>query len=137
MRAWDMLMITALAGGALLLAGAKISSGGQRLSVPLPDVSAMNRTEADMLARQLAEIEVITANCPDYVITDGEWTLLSGTGDLLAAQIGVDPTQYERDYFGPAFTLLDDPSSCDRIGPEARPLIDRLIRMGGGTKLQR
>ena len=137
MRLWDMLMIAVLAAGTLLLAGAEMSFGGERLSVPLPDLSGMNRNEADMLARQLAEIEVITSNCPDYAITEGEWTLLSGTGDLLAAQLGLDPAQYQRDYFGPAFALLDDPASCDRIGPEARPAIDRLIRLGGGTDLIR
>ncbi len=40
---------------------------------------------------------------------------------------------YERAYFAPAFKLLDDPGACDRIGPEAKPLIQRLKTMGGDT----
>ena len=32
-----------------------------------------------------------------------------------------------------AFKLLDDPGACDRIGPTAKPLVQRLIGMGGGT----
>ena len=136
MRLWDMLMIGALAAGTLLLAGGEATFGREAMAVQLPDISGMNRTESDMLANHLAEIEVVTSNCPSYAITDGEWALLNGTGDLLAAQLGVDPNTYQREFFDPAFALLDDPSACDRIGPEARPLIDRLIRMGGGTQLQ-
>lgn len=133
MKLWDAVMIAAVAAGALLLAAADGSFGGDRLVVPLPDVSGLDRREAELLARQLAEVNVITSNCPDYTISDGEWTLLTGTGDLLAAQLGLDPVGYERAYFGPAFNLLDDPAACDRIGPRARPLIDRLVGMGGGT----
>ncbi|MDP5306603.1 hypothetical protein [Paracoccus spongiarum] len=134
MRLWDALMIGAIAGGALLLATTKDSFGGDRLVVPLPDVSALGRTEAESLIRQLAEVNVITSHCPDWPISDGEWTLLTGTGDLLAQRLGLDPGAYERDYFGPAFGLLDDPAACGRIGPRARPLIDRLTGMGGGTR---
>ncbi len=70
---------------------------------------------------------------PDYEITDGEWTLITGTGDLLAAKLGLDASAYDRSYYGPAFKLLDDPGACDRVGPTAKPLIQRLVGMGGGT----
>ncbi|MCF3974411.1 hypothetical protein [Paracoccus salsus] len=133
MRVWDGIMIGTVAAGALLLATAEMSSGGDRMAVPLPDVSGLDRNQADEMARKLAQVNVITSNCPAYAISDGEWTLLTGTGDLLAAQLGLDPSAYERQYFGPAFALLDDPLSCDRIGPEARPLIERLQAMGGST----
>ena len=49
------------------------------------------------------------------------------------ARLGLDAASYDRAYYGPAFKLLDDPGACDRIGPTARPLIDRLVGMGGDT----
>lgn len=134
MRVWDAFMIGTVAAGALLLVTAGESRSGDRLVVPLPDVSGLDQLQTEALARQLAEVNVIASNCPAYAITDGEWTLLTGTGDLLAQRLGLDPGSYERRYFGPAFQLLDDSSACDRIGPQARPLIDRLTAMGGGTR---
>ena len=105
-----------------------------QVTVPLPDVSGLSQDEAERLIAALAQINVITSNCPGYEITDGEWTLLTGTGDMLAARLGLDPATYERRYYGPAFDLLDDPEACDRIGPRARPVIDDLLRMGGKTE---
>ncbi|AUH35278.1 hypothetical protein CUV01_07355 [Paracoccus tegillarcae] len=118
----------------IVLVGAQVAMAEDRLSVPLPDVSALSEAEAEALTRELAEVNVITSNCADYPVTDGEWTLMTGTSDLLAAKLGMDPSEYDRAYFGPAFTLLDDPSSCGRIGPKAKPLIDRLVQMGGATE---
>ncbi|MDO5658447.1 MAG: hypothetical protein Q4G36_09020 [Paracoccus sp. (in: a-proteobacteria)] len=104
-----------------------------QITVPLPDVSGLSQDEAEKLIAALAQINVITSNCPGYEISDGEWTLLTGTGDKLAVRLGLDPATYERRYYGPAFDLLDDPEACDRIGPRARPVIDDLLRMGGET----
>ena len=50
-----------------------------------------------------------------------------------AAQLGLDAQAYDRQFYGPAFKLLDEPGACDRIGPRAQPLIARLKAMGGGT----
>lgn len=116
---------------ALSLGGAALADG--RVMVKLPDVSALSEEDAKKLIAALAQINVVTSNCPGYEITDGEWTLLTGTGDKLAQRLGLDPTEYDRTYYGPAFKLLDDPTACERIGPRARPVIDDLIRMGGGT----
>lgn len=104
-----------------------------KVVVPLPDLSGISDGDAEKMIAALAQINVITSNCPDYAITDGEWTLLVGTGDMLAQKLGLDPDSYERRFYGPAFRLLNDPGACDRIGPRARPIIDDLIRMGGGT----
>ncbi|MFV0383410.1 hypothetical protein [Paracoccus sp. (in: a-proteobacteria)] len=134
MKLWDVIMIGTVVMGVMLLATTKLSFGGDQLVVPLPDVSTLDRGQASDLARQLAEVNVITSNCPDYQVSDGEWTLLTGTGDLLAQKLGLDPSSYERDYFGPAFALLDDPAACDRIGPQAKPLLDKLQQMGGGIQ---
>ncbi|UXU75450.1 MULTISPECIES: hypothetical protein [unclassified Paracoccus (in: a-proteobacteria)] len=115
----------------VLSASTALADGG--LTVQLPDVSGLDRAQAKALIAELANVNVITSNCPAYAISDGEWTLITGTGDLLAAQLGLDAADYDRSYYGPAFKLLDDPGACDRIGPTARPLIQRLIGMGGGT----
>ncbi|MDO5528050.1 MAG: hypothetical protein Q4F71_01490 [Paracoccus sp. (in: a-proteobacteria)] len=110
------------------------ASAQDQVTVPLPDVSGLSQDEAERLIAALAQINVITSNCPGYEITDGEWTLLTGTGDRLAAQLGLDPTTYEQRYYGPAFELLDDPEACERIGPRARPVIEDLVKMGGATE---
>lgn len=115
----------------LMLGTAALADGG--ITVQLPDVSGLSEAEAKVLIAELANVNVITSNCPKYPVSDGEWTLITGTGDRLAARLGLDASAYDRAYYGPAFKLLDDPGACDRIGPSARPLIKRLIGMGGGT----
>lgn len=109
------------------------ADAGPTLAVILPDVSGLNRDEAEALIARLAEVNVITSNCPGWTVDDRTWALITGTGDKLAAQLGLDPATYDATYFGPAFALLDDPGACDRIGPQALPLIDRLTAMGGST----
>lgn len=104
-----------------------------KVAVPLPDLSGISEDDAERLLAALAQINVITSNCPDYRISDGEWMLLTGTGDMLAARLGIDPATYDRRYYGPAFRMMEDPGACDRIGPRARPIIDDLIAMGGGV----
>lgn len=116
---------------AILTVSAALADGG--MTVKLPDVTKLSDTEAKSLIAELANVNVITSNCPDYEITNGEWTLITGTGDKLATRLGLDPSAYDRQYYGPAFKLLDDPTACDRIGPTAKPLIGKLIGMGGGT----
>ena len=111
--------------------GAAWADGG--MTVPLPDTSGLAADEARALITEVAQVNVITSNCPAYPVTDAEWTLIAGTGDQLAAQLGLDAQAYDKQFYGPAFQLLDDPGACERIGPKARPLIARLKAMGGGT----
>lgn len=121
-----------LAAAVLAIAsGAALADGG--MTVPLPDTSGLSEGEARALVTELAQVNVITSNCPAYPITDAEWTLIAGTGDQLAAQLGLDAQAYDKQFYGPAFKLLDDPGACDRIGPKAKPLIARLKAMGGAT----
>lgn len=133
MKLWDAIMALVVLVGILLVA-APFAMAEDRLSVPLPDISALSESEAEALTRELAEVNVITSNCANFEVSDGAWTLMTGTSDLLAAKLGMDPGDYDRAYYGPAFALLDDPASCDRIGPKAAPLIDRLVSMGGATE---
>lgn len=123
--------IAVAAGATLMMARAVLADGG--ITVQLPDVSGLSDAEAKTLIAELANVNVITSNCPGYPVSDGEWTLITGTGDRLAARLGLDASAYDKTYYGPAFKLLDDPSACDRIGPKAKPLVQRLIGMGGGT----
>ena len=51
----------------------------------------------------------------------------------ISGYLGLDASAYDKQFYGPAFQLLDDPGACDRIGPRAKPLIARLKAMGGGT----
>ncbi len=115
----------------IFAAGLALADGG--ITVKLPDVSTLPEPEAKALIAELANVNVITANCPGYEISNGEWTLITGTGDRLAARLQLDPTAYDREFYGPAFKLLDDPTACDRIGPTAKDLIAKLVKMGGGT----
>ena len=111
--------------------GAAWADGG--MTVPLPDTSGLAADEARALITEVAQVNVITSNCPAYPVSDAEWTLIAGTGDKLAAQLGLDASAYDKQFYGPAFQLLDDPGACDRIGPQAKPLIARLKAMGGDT----
>ncbi|KGJ03141.1 hypothetical protein SAMN04487972_1235 [Paracoccus halophilus] len=120
------------AGALVLMTGIALAGGG--MTVQLPDVSDLPETEARAMLADLARVNVITANCPDYPISEGEWTLITGTGDRLAARLGLDAASYDKSYYAPAFELLADPGTCDRIGPMAQPMIRRLIGMGGDTE---
>lgn len=125
--------IRVMVAAAMLAMGCSAAAAEGTLAVRLPDLTGLDRRQAEALLSELARVNVVTAGCPRYAIDDGEWTLITGTGDRLAAQLGLDPAAYERRFYGPAFALLDDPTVCERIGPQARPLIARLVRMGGGT----
>lgn len=128
MRVW-----TCALGGIAMTFAAGIAGADGGITVKLPDVSALSEADAKALIAELANVNVITANCPGYEVSNGEWTLITGTGDRLAARLKLDPSAYDREFYGPAFKLLDDPEACDRIGPTAKDLIAKLVGMGGGT----
>lgn len=123
----------ALCGLVALMGGAQAARADGGITVRMPDVSGLSDDQARAMLADLARTNVITSNCPAYQISNGEWTLITATGDVLAARLGLNAQSYDRTYYAPAFKLLEDPGACDRIGPTARPLIRRLIQMGGGT----
>lgn len=139
MKSWDVIMIGTVAAGAILLAvnaWAQPADGvpGDRLVVPLPDVSTLSEPQAQALMRDLAQMNVVTSECPDQDVTDPEWQLMTGTTDALIERLGLDPVAYDREYFRPAFSLLEDPANCARIGAQSDDLIARLEGMGGSTR---
>jgi len=139
MKSWDVIMIGTVAAGAILLAvnaWAQPADGmpGDRLVVPLPDLSHLSDADAQQLTRELAQMNVITSECPGFEVSDPEWQLMNGTTDALTDRLGIDPVVYDREYFRPAFSLLDDPASCGQLGPQVPQLIARLEQMGGSTQ---
>lgn len=124
-------LIAAAIGMLLSAPGAALADGG--MAVPLPDTLGLAEPEARALLAEVAKVNVITSNCPAYAVSDAEWSLITGTGDQLAEQLGLDAAAYDQQIYGPAFKLLDDPQACDRVGPAARPLLARLKAMGGAV----
>jgi hypothetical protein len=74
---------------------------------------------------------VMAQNCPSYGVSPGEWTLLTGTGDVLAIKLGLGIAEYDRRFWRPAFAELDRPGACGRGGPKVQLLVQRLIALGG------
>jgi len=137
MKRWTVMVISAaMTGMPGLPAAAQGVDGvpGDRLVVPLPDVSQLDDAQAQQLMRELAQMNVITSECPDHDVTDPEWQLMTDTTDALMGRLGIDAITYDREYFRPAFNLMDDPASCDTLGPQAPALIARLEQMGGSAE---
>ncbi len=135
MTRWTVLMIaaaTALTQPAL----AQTSDGvpGDRVVVPLPDVSGLSDDEAQTLARDVAQMTVVTAECPEHDVSGPEFQLMAGTTDALTERLGLDPVSYDRDYVRPAFAVMSEADACDRLGPQVPDLIARLEGMGGSTQ---
>ncbi|MDH3264324.1 MAG: hypothetical protein OEM24_10025 [Paracoccaceae bacterium] len=85
---------------------------------------------AERLLSEVVNAVVMAQNCPAYGVSDGDWTLLTGTGDVLAVKLGLGIAEYDRRFWGPAFAELDRPGACGREGPKVRLLVQRLIAGG-------
>ncbi|WP_252926716.1 hypothetical protein [Paracoccus sp. 08] len=135
MTRWTVLMIAA-AAALTQPALAQTSDGvpGDRVVVPLPDVSGLSDDEAQALARDVAQMTVITAECPEHDVSGPEFQLMAGTTDALTERLGLDPVSYDRDYVRPAFAVVEEADACDRLGPRVPELIARLEGMGGSTQ---
>ncbi|MBK6468093.1 MAG: hypothetical protein IPL38_06190 [Rhodobacter sp.] len=103
------------------------------VTVKLPSAEAVAKAaSADFLTR-LVMANVAGMNCPGYALSDGEWALITGTADKVAAALKLDTGTYDDQFYAPAFAAIDQPGTCDAEGPKIAPLIDRLRSMGGGT----
>ena len=115
---------------ALALPGAALADGG--VAVPLADVSGFSDAQAEALLGALVTANVVSSNCVDWAIADGEWALVTGSADRLAYEVlGLSVDDYDARFYGPAFRLLDDPATCAARGPEVRGLIELLVDLGG------
>lgn len=113
-----------------LLPAAALADGA--VPVTLPTLPAVDDPAAyDTLLTDLVWANVISGNCPGYEITDGEWGMLTGTADMVAAAMGLSTEIYDSDYYGPAFDALDDPNACALYGPTVRPMLELIESWGG------
>jgi hypothetical protein len=120
-----------IALAALLLSAPALADGG--VTVTLPDPGQIAAAASPDFLMQLVMANVAGMNCPGFALSDGEWALITGTADRVAATLQIGTGAYDDDYYGPAFAALDAPGTCDREGPAIAPLIDRLRGMGGST----
>jgi hypothetical protein len=103
-----------------------------KIYVQLPDLSDVTGAEAESFLSQVVLANVISSNCPDFAVTEEEWSLLTDSADILAhGQLHLSVDEYDSQYYGPAFATLDKADACATHGPEVQPVIDRLVELGG------
>jgi hypothetical protein len=115
----------------LCLATPALADGG--VTVQLPDAGRIASAASPDFLMQLVMANVVGMNCQGYILSDGEWALITGTADIVAEALQVGPTVLDERFYGPAFAALDQPDTCAAEGPRISPLIDRLKSMGGST----
>ena len=107
------------------------------VAVSMPDFPDFSPAQSQEMLTALVTAVVVGMNCPGFLITEGEWSLLNGSGDIVAYdQLGLDIDAYVADYFDPAFALLEQPGTCDVEGPKVLPLVGFLIGLGGSRDPQ-
>ncbi|KQX35811.1 hypothetical protein ASD04_13655 [Devosia sp. Root436] len=114
----------------LLLASPAFADG--KIYVQLPDLSSITGAEAEAFLSEVVLANVVSSNCPDFAITDEEWSLLTDSADILAReQLRLSVDEYDSRFYGPAFDALDRPETCAEAGPGVQPTLDRLVELGG------
>ena len=105
------------------------------IAVALPVFPDFSQAQNEELLTALVTSVVVGMNCPGFKITDGEWSLLNGSADIVAnTALGLSTDAYDAGYFSPAFALLDKPGTCAAEGPKVQPLIEFLIGLGGSRE---
>ena len=115
----------------VLLATPALADGG--ITVKLPDDAKIAEAASQEFLMELVQANVVGMNCPGFMLSDGEWTLITQTADKVAAVLKLDTSAYDDQFYGPAFASLDQPATCGNDGPKIKPLVERLKAMGGGT----
>ena len=106
-----------------------------KIYVQLPDLSDINGAEADSFLSGVVLANVISSNCPDFAVTEEEWSLLTDSADILAReQLRLNVDDYDSQYYGPAFDTLDKADACATHGPQVQPVIDKLVELGGSRE---
>lgn len=117
--------------GLIALPHSGVADGG--VTVKLPDSGKIAAAASPEFLMALVMANVTGMNCPGYALSDGEWALVTGTADRVAAALNIGAGAYDDSYYGPAFAALDKRGTCDAEGPKIAPLIKKLRAMGGGT----
>ena len=106
-----------------------------KIYVQLPDLSGINGAEAESFLSAVVLANVISSNCPDFAVTEEEWSLLTDSADILAReQLRLSVDAYDSQYYGPAFAALDRADACATHGPDVQPTIDKLVELGGSRE---
>ena len=119
--------------GAVLLAQPVLADG--KVYVQLPDLSDYHGKAAEDFLYQVVLANIVSSNCSDYQATEEEWSLLTDSADILwHDNLGLTTDQYIATYETPAFAALDDPNTCDTMGPKVQPILDELVAHGGSLE---
>ncbi len=106
-----------------------------KIYVQLPDLTNIIGSEAETFLNAVVLANVISSNCPDFPVTEEEWSLLTDSADILAhEQLRLSVDDYDSQYYGPAFAALDKADACASHGPEVQPTIDKLVELGGSRE---
>ena len=115
---------------ALLLTALPAAADGPVFRGTLPAPERLASAGPGALAA-LVQAVVIGQNCDGFRTTDGEWALLNGSADVIAARLRLDDEAYDRDFWRPAFRLLDGPQGCARNGWAVPKALGWLGALGG------
>lgn len=117
----------------LLLATPALADG--KIYVQLPDLSGITGAEAEALLSEVVLANVVSSNCPDFAVSDEEWSLLTDSADILAReQLRLSVEEYDSQFYGPAFAAMERPETCGEAGPDVQPVLDRLVALGGSRE---
>jgi hypothetical protein len=119
--------------GAALLATPALADG--KIYVQLPDLSAYQGTAAEDFLAQVVLANIVSSNCPDFKVTEEEWSLLTDSADILAREnLKLSVDAYDAEYYQPAFAALDQADTCAKTGPIVQVIIDVLVNLGGSRE---
>lgn len=125
------MMVAAL----LLAAGMPHAVADGKVFVQLPDLSAYTGEEAEDFLYRVVLSNVVSSNCTGYEISEGEWSLLTDSADLLAyGQLKLSGGDYDDRFYKPAFDALDEAGTCDIEGPGVDTVLNELIAHGGSPE---
>jgi hypothetical protein len=96
-----------------------------------PNLSEVPFAKQPALLTRIVNAVVIGQSCPDFELSAGEYALLNGSADILAASLGLSVEEHDAEYWQPAFNMRDADGICLTEGPKIAPLVGLLITMGG------
>lgn len=124
---------TAALALAFLSAAPALADG--KIYVQLPDLSGFSGAEAESFLGEVVLANVVSSNCEDFAVSGEEWSLLTDSADILAReQLRLSVEDYDSEYYGPAFSALDEVGACATHGPDVQKVIDRLVELGGSRE---